>query len=230
MSCGPAGRGTLVHPAGRSQGLAPRGSHGGATSPGLPLGAAVCRTEGAPGKRGLGGGRYPPLVMDRRPSPPSARPGVEPGSEGPPGLRRALLIASGWLALGLAALGTITPLLPTTPFVLLAAACFMRSSPRFHEALLRHRVFGPLLSTWRAQRALPPGVKPRALVVVVLTLLASAAWLRSPAAWVFLAALGVVLVTILARLPVAAGPSAGSSRPAGMRGDGAAPASPREDA
>lgn len=42
----------------------------------------------------------------------------------------------------------LLPLLPTTPFVLLAAFCFSRSSPRLHAYLLNHRLFGPLISEW----------------------------------------------------------------------------------
>jgi hypothetical protein len=57
-------------------------------------------------------------------------------------LRRHLLLACGWAFLGLGALGLALPVLPTAPFVLLAAACFMRSSERLHSWLVGHRVFG----------------------------------------------------------------------------------------
>ena len=63
-----------------------------------------------------------------------------------------LLIGLTSLALGIA--GVVLPLLPTTPFVLLSAYCFARSSPRLHDWLLTHTVFGPLISNWEQHRAI----------------------------------------------------------------------------
>jgi len=63
-------------------------------------------------------------------------------------LRRSLYFSLGFCCLLLGALGVLLPLLPTTPFVLLAAFCFSRSSPRLHAYLLNHRLFGPLISEW----------------------------------------------------------------------------------
>ena len=64
-------------------------------------------------------------------------------------IRGFLYVTGGWACLGLAALGAVLPLLPTTPFVLLASWCFYRGSPRIHAWLHRSRTFGPTLDDWQ---------------------------------------------------------------------------------
>ncbi|WP_237220329.1 YbaN family protein [Spiribacter curvatus] len=91
----------------------------------------------------------------------------------PTGLR-ARLIRRAWLALalffiGLGSVGAILPLLPTTPFLLLAAMCASRSSPALHAWLYSHPRFGPLLRDWRDHRAIRPRAKVTALVLVALS-------------------------------------------------------------
>lgn len=66
------------------------------------------------------------------------------------GWLRAVYMVAGGLALVLAAIGVVLPLLPTTPFVILAAFCFSRSSEPLHQWLLNQRLFGPLLRDWEA--------------------------------------------------------------------------------
>lgn len=72
---------------------------------------------------------------------------------------------------GLGGLGTVLPLVPTTPFLLLAAWAASRSSPELHEWLYRHPRCGPLLRDWRDHRALRPRVKCVALLLI------AASWL-----------------------------------------------------
>lgn len=72
---------------------------------------------------------------------------------------RLVWLALGLLAVGLGVLGIFLPLLPTTPFMILAAACFARSSDRLHGWLLRHRLFGPMIVNWRQHRAIPRRAK-----------------------------------------------------------------------
>jgi uncharacterized membrane protein YbaN (DUF454 family) len=84
-------------------------------------------------------------------------------------MQRTILIIIGWLAVVLGTLGVVLPLLPTTPFILLAAWCFARSSPRFHHWLLYRSWFGGYLRHWQKHRAMPPGAKPRAIAVILIT-------------------------------------------------------------
>ena len=81
-------------------------------------------------------------------------------------LRKGLLLFLGVLSMGLAIVGIFLPLLPTTPFLLLAAACFVRSSDRLHRWLITHRWFGPYIKNYRDHGA----ITRRAKVVTLLLL------------------------------------------------------------
>ena len=83
-------------------------------------------------------------------------------------IRRHLYLAGGWLSLSLAFLGIFLPLLPTTPFVLLAAGCFSRSSQRLHQWLLTQSTFGPLLRDWQQYGVIRLRIKCLTTVIMVL--------------------------------------------------------------
>lgn len=85
-------------------------------------------------------------------------------------LRRHLYLAGGWLSLSLAFLGLFLPLLPTTPFVLLAAMCFSRGSERLYQWLLAQPTFGPLLRDWQQHGVIRLRVKFVTTVLIVLLL------------------------------------------------------------
>lgn len=80
---------------------------------------------------------------------------------------RPLLIVIGSLSLALGAVGIVLPVLPTTPFLLLSAYCFARSSERLHTYLVSHRVFGTYLSNYHDQ-AMTPRHKARTLAALWL--------------------------------------------------------------
>jgi hypothetical protein len=85
-------------------------------------------------------------------------------------LLRGLLVAAGVLLVGLGAVGALVPVLPTTPFLLLAAACFLRSSERMHRWLLQNRVFGEYLRRYRDGEGLPLASKITTIVLLWATL------------------------------------------------------------
>ncbi len=70
-------------------------------------------------------------------------------------MTRYLLLALGWLSVALGVIGIALPLLPTTPFLLLAAACFARSSPRFHTWLIEHPRLGPWIRGYLDGEGIP---------------------------------------------------------------------------
>ncbi|PWG61547.1 YbaN family protein [Sediminicurvatus halobius] len=127
---------------------------------------------------------------------------------------RAALVRRLWLALalvfvGLGSAGAVLPLLPTTPFLLLAAYCASRSSPHLHAWLYSHPRFGPLLRDWRDHRA----IRPRAKITALLLLAASwvVMWLTVPHETARLAATGVmaIVAVFLATRPTGPAPSDG---------------------
>ncbi|MBN1464563.1 YbaN family protein [candidate division KSB1 bacterium] len=91
-------------------------------------------------------------------------------------VKRWILILSGSLALSLGLLGIFLPLLPTTPFVLIAAACYARSSRRLYVWLLQHKWFGPYIRNWREHKAIPRRSKIIILLLLWSTLSLTAFW------------------------------------------------------
>jgi len=81
----------------------------------------------------------------------------------------------GFVALALGALGIVLPLVPTTPFVLVAAFAFAQSSEKLHQWLLDHNVFGPLIDNWRQHGAISRRAKVISVVSMVAVLAISVA-------------------------------------------------------
>ena len=74
----------------------------------------------------------------------------------------------GFVFLGLGALGVILPLLPTTPLILLSAACFARSSEKWHRWLLANETFGPMIRNWEENRCISCRVKTIGILTMIL--------------------------------------------------------------
>lgn len=126
-------------------------------------------------------------------------------SERPPygsRLQRLLFFVLGSIFVALATLGVLLPLLPTTPFLLLAAACYARSSSRFYSWLLANRIFGPTIRQWQESRSIALKTKVIAIVMLVVTLGSSVVFFVP--LWpvkLLLIAVGAWVIRFLLRLP-----------------------------
>jgi len=116
---------------------------------------------------------------------------------------RGLLLVVGTAALVLGVVGIFVPVLPTTPFLLVTAACYARASTRLYEWLIGQRSLGPIIVEWRRSRSLPPGVKTRALLVVAITFALSLILVDVVALRVVLLVTGLILAAFLYRIPTA---------------------------
>jgi hypothetical protein len=108
-------------------------------------------------------------------------------------LKRYLLIATGTICLAIGIIGIFTPILPTTPFLLLAAACYARSSARFHRWLMNNRVFGSYIRNYTEGRGLP--LKGKLFTIALLwATIGISIWVA--ANWIVTAILLVVAVGV----------------------------------
>lgn len=109
-------------------------------------------------------------------------------------------LGSLFVAIGL--VGAVLPVLPTTPFMLLAAACYARASPRFYNWLLNTRAFGPLIREWRQYRSIPWKTKLTAIALMAATLTTSILFfVKQPYAQIAMALFGCALAVWLYRIP-----------------------------
>lgn len=116
-----------------------------------------------------------------------------------------LLKIAGLFFVGLGLLGIVLPILPTTPFILVAAACFAKSSPRMHKMLLANKVFGPLIYHWQASRSIPKSAKIMALTSIILAACWSCYLLESHLLRALIIALVAGPFIFLWRLPISDG-------------------------
>jgi uncharacterized membrane protein YbaN (DUF454 family) len=116
-------------------------------------------------------------------------------------MNRWLLILSGLFFVGLGGVGVVVPGLPTTPFLLLAAGCFAKSSPRLYGWLVHNRIFGPMILHWQDTRSIPKRAKRIAYIMMALAATSSVIiveplWLK-----VLIASIMIIPVFILRRIP-----------------------------
>lgn len=116
---------------------------------------------------------------------------------------RLFLVAAGFVCTALAVVGIFLPLLPTVPFLLLAAACFARSSERFHTWLLNHPQLGPMLRGYLEGRGIPLRAKLVSLALLWFAIPVSVLFFI-PQLWldILLIAIGLGVTVYLVRLPL----------------------------
>jgi len=115
---------------------------------------------------------------------------------------RVALLVCGCVCVALGVAGIVLPVLPTTPFMLLAAACFARSSERFHDWLLTHPLFGATVREWEEHRSVRRRTKRIAILTMAVTLAVSVIFFVDyRPLQIALALFGVVLAIYLHRLP-----------------------------
>jgi uncharacterized membrane protein YbaN (DUF454 family) len=108
-------------------------------------------------------------------------------------VKKTLLLLSGWLLVAVAAVGVIFPVLPTTPFILLAACCFSLSSERMYQFLLKNRFFGPYIENHRTKQGVSAAHKTRAIITLWLLLIISAVITRLLWLTLLLCAVGIAV-------------------------------------
>lgn len=117
-------------------------------------------------------------------------------------MKRPALLAAGCISLALGIAGIALPLLPTTPFVLLAAACFAHANPAWERRLLEHPRYGPSIRAWRERGAIPPIGKRTA--VAMLAFSAVGGWFMLSGGWRFVpGAVALIVATWILTRPSA---------------------------
>lgn len=112
-----------------------------------------------------------------------------------------LLVFTGWLSVVLGILGIFLPVLPTTPFILLAAACFARSSEGFHSWLLHHKYFGDIIRNYEKGLGIEPRIRNRAVATMWIGMITSMTIIYNLWAAIIISCSGILVTIYLFRLP-----------------------------
>jgi uncharacterized membrane protein YbaN (DUF454 family) len=110
--------------------------------------------------------------------------------------KRVFFLVSGFVSLGLAIIGIFLPVLPTTPFLLLSAYCFSRSSKKWHQWLLKHKHFGKIIRDYNERRGVSLRIKIFAISFLWITILFSVVVVVEPIVLDFLLITIATFVTI----------------------------------
>ncbi|WP_086028567.1 YbaN family protein [Aliivibrio fischeri] len=115
--------------------------------------------------------------------------------------RRVFWFVTGLTSLILGLIGVILPLLPTTPFLLLASACFMKASPRVNHWLITHPSLGPPIVEWQEKKTIKKSIKKKTFFLIILSFVISIA--LAPLLWVKIGlfCFAIVLLVCFSRIP-----------------------------
>ena len=117
-------------------------------------------------------------------------------------LVRYVLLVAGSIFLVLGTLGIFLPVLPTTPFLLLTAACYARGSIRIYNWLMNNRYFGAYIRSWREEKRIPLRIKIFAITMIVLTIGSSIVFvIPILAAKILTGLIGATVIIYIARFP-----------------------------
>lgn len=95
-------------------------------------------------------------------------------------MKRQLYLAAGLISVALGAIGVLLPLLPTVPFMILAAFCFANSSPRLEAWLIEHHIFGSHIRNWRDRRAITRRGKWAATIAFAVSCTVALLFMKMP--------------------------------------------------
>ena len=116
------------------------------------------------------------------------------------GVKRLILVSAGTFCLILGVAGIFLPVLPTTPFLLLAAYCYARSSHKLHDRLMSNKHLGPYIHNYMVHKAIKKSIKIRALIFLWLTLLISFIFVDNMYVRIILPLIGVAVTLHIASL------------------------------
>lgn len=108
-------------------------------------------------------------------------------------IKSLLLLSLGFVTLALGIVGVFVPIMPTTPFVLVAAACFGVTSPKWHQFLLHNKYLGPYVENYQSKQGIAPTVKRNSLLFLWTSLLISAIIVNSAVVLAILILVGVAV-------------------------------------
>ncbi len=117
---------------------------------------------------------------------------------------KALLLFVGWLSVVLGVIGIFLPIMPTTPFLLLAAACFMRTSPKFYRWLVGHPRLGKYLVYYLEGKGIPIKAKVYTIILITISISVTSYIVPVTAVKILLPLVGVLVALYIVRQPTLA--------------------------